>query len=85
MKGKILLYGWLLSWVLMVAGLGTMEWAQETGDPVFLLGLSMFMVFVLFSLLIIKNPKEAEEEVERFDLWCEKVCEKINRWLDCLV
>lgn len=72
MKGKILLYGWLFSWVFLFAGLGTMEWAMETGDPVFLRGLSLFMVFVVFCLLLIKNPKEVDKEVERFDRWFDK-------------
>lgn len=72
MKGKILLYGWLFSWVFLFAGLGTMEWAMETGDPVFLQGLLLFIVFVVFCLLIIKNPKEVNEEVERFDRWFDR-------------
>lgn len=72
MKGKILLYGWLFSWVLLFGGLGTMEWAMETGEPVFLAGFALFMVFVVFSLLIIKNPKEVNEEVARFDRWFDR-------------
>lgn len=72
MKGKILLYGWLFSCVLMVGGLGTMEWAMETGDLIFIPGLLMFMVFVIFSLLVIRNPKEVDKEVERFDRWFDR-------------
>lgn len=72
MKGRVILYGWLFSWILLFAGLGTMEWAMETGDPVFIQGLLMFMVFVVFSLLVIKNPKEMNEEVERFDRWFDR-------------
>lgn len=72
MKGKILLYGWMFSWLLMLGGLGTMEWAIETGDPIFIPGLLMFLVFVVFSLLVIKNPKEVNEEVEEFDRWFDR-------------
>lgn len=78
MKGRIILYGWLFSWILLFAGLGTMEWAMETGDPVFIPGLSMFMVFVVFSLLVIKNPKEMNEEVERFDRWFDRTFGKMR-------
>lgn len=72
MKGRIIIYGWLFSWVLMVGGLGTMQWALETGDPVFLKGLLMFLVFVVFSLLAIYNPKETGEAVNEFDRWFDK-------------
>ena len=34
--GRIILYGWVFSWLFLFAGLGTMEWAMETGEPVFL-------------------------------------------------
>lgn len=40
--GRIILYGWVFSWLFLFAGLGTMEWAMETGEPVFLKGLLMF-------------------------------------------
>lgn len=52
---------------------------METGDPVFLLGLSMFMVWVVFSLLAIKYPREVNREVENFDLWFDRTFEKLNR------
>lgn len=69
MKGRLILYGWLFSWVLLFAGLGTMEWAIETGDPVFLKGLALFMVFVGFSLLAIRYQQEVDEAVDEFDRW----------------
>lgn len=69
MKGRIILYGWLLSWLLMMGGLGAVEWAMETGDPVFLKGLLMFLMFVVFSLLVIYNPKDADKAVKEFDRW----------------
>ncbi|RHJ87608.1 hypothetical protein [Parabacteroides sp. AM08-6] len=72
MKGRIILYGWLLSWILMIGGLGTMEWAMETGEPVFILGLFMFMVFVIFCLLVIKYQKEADKAADEFDHWFER-------------
>lgn len=73
MKGRIILYGWLFSWILLFAGLGTMEWAMETGDPVFLPGLALFMVFVLFCWLVIKNEKEAEQAADEFDRWFDRM------------
>lgn len=73
MKGRIILYGWLLSWVLLLLGLGTMEWAMETGDPVFLEGLLMSLSFVVFSLLVIYNPTVTDEAVKEFDRWFDRV------------
>lgn len=72
MKGRIILYGWLLSWLFMMGGLGVMEWAMETGDPVFLEGLLMFLVFVVFSLLVIYNPTATDKAVNEFDRWFDR-------------
>lgn len=81
MKAKIILYGWVFSLLPMMAGIGTMEWAMETGDRVFIHGLLLFMIFVLFSYLVIKNKDIVDEEVKRFDLCFDRVFKKINRWL----
>lgn len=72
MKAKIILYGWIISWLPLIAGLGTMEWAVETGDPVMLIGLGLFLIWVVFSLLVIKNKKIVEKEVERFEVWFDR-------------
>lgn len=72
MKAKIILYGWVLSLLPMVAGLGTMEWAIETGDPVMLLGLGLFLVWVVFSMLVIRNQKIVDKEVKRFEDWFDQ-------------
>lgn len=72
MKAKIILYGWIISWLPMIAGLGTMEWAVETGAPVMLIGLGLFLIWVVFSLLVIKNKKIVEKEVERFEAWFDR-------------
>lgn len=80
MKAKIILYGWVFSLLPMMAGIGTMEWAMETGDRVFIPGLFLFMIFILFSFLVIKNRNIVDEEVKRFDLCFDRTLEKINRW-----
>ena len=80
MKAKIILYGWVFSLLPMMAGIGTMEWAMETDDRVFIPGLLLFMIFVLFSSLVIKNRDIVDEEVKRFDLLFDRVFDKINRW-----
>ncbi len=80
MKGRVMLYGWIVSWVFLFAGLGTMEWAMETGDPVFLMGLALFLVFVLFCWLVIRNKKEVDRAAEEFDQWFDRTFEKLNRW-----
>lgn len=72
MKAKIILYGWIISLLFMMSGLGTMEWAVETGDPVMLIGLGLFLSWVVFSLLVIRNKKIVEKEVERFEAWFDR-------------
>ena len=70
--GRIILYGWVFSWLFLFAGLGTMEWAMETGEPVFLKGLLMFLVFVLFTLLAIHFQQEADKAFEEFEQWFDR-------------
>ena len=81
MKAKIILYGWVFSFIPMMAGIGTMEWAIETGDHTFLLGLALFMIFVIFCCLVIKNREIVDEEVTQFDLFFCKTLEKLGKWL----
>lgn len=80
MKAKIILYGWVLSLLPMMVGIGTMEWAMETGDPVFIPGLLLFMIFILFSYLVIKNRDIIDVEAMRFDLAFDRFLEKFNKW-----
>lgn len=77
MKAKIILYGWVLSLLPMIAGLGTMEWAIETSEPVMLLGLGLFLTWVVFSVLVIRNQKIVDEEMKRFEDWFDRtfICE----------
>lgn len=70
--GRIILYGWVFSWLFLFAGLGTMEWAMETGEPVFFKGLLMFLVFVLFTLLAIHFQQEADKAFEEFEQWFDR-------------
>ena len=72
MIGRVLLYGWLVSWILLFAGLGTMEWAIETGDSIFIEGLALFMVFVTFSWLVIRHKKEVDKASDEFDRWFDR-------------
>lgn len=73
MKAKVILYGWIFSFIPMTVGLGTMEWAIETGDRVLLPGLGLFLVWVVFSLLVIRNQKEVDKEARRFDDWFDNI------------
>lgn len=72
MRAKIILYGWVVSLIPMIAGLGTMEWAVETGDPVMFTGLGLFLVWVVFSVLVIRNKRIVEKEAERFNDWFDR-------------
>lgn len=72
MKAKIILYGWILSLVPMTAGLGTIEWALETGEPILLQGLALFLIWILFSLLTIRNKRIVDQEMKQFERWFDK-------------
>lgn len=72
MKAKIILYGWVISLPCMIAGLGTMEWALETGEPGVLLGLLLFLVFVVFSVLVARNSADVDKEAERFEKFFDR-------------
>lgn len=85
MKAKIILYGWMVSILLMIGGLGSMEWAMETGEPVFLQGLLMFLVFLVFSGLVILYQEETDEEMERLEKWMDRVAKNINNWFEGLI
>ena len=85
MKAKIILYGWMVSILLMTGGLGSMEWAMETGEPVFLQGLLMFLVFLVFSGLVILYQEETDEEMERLEKWMDRVAKNINNWFEGLI
>lgn len=73
MKAKIILYGWVVSLLPMIAGLGTMEWAMEKGAPVMLLGLGLFLVWVVFSVLVIRNREIVDREAKRFNAWFDRI------------
>lgn len=73
MKAKIILYGWVLSLIPMIAGLVTMAWAVETGDPIILEGMVLFFIWVLFCWLVIRNEKIVDEEAKRFEDWFDRV------------
>lgn len=66
MKTKVILYGWAISWLFLLAGADTMEYGN------FAAGLLLFTVWVVFSLLLIENEKACGEEAERFEAWMDK-------------
>lgn len=67
MKTKVILYGWAISWLFLLAGADTMEYGN------FAVGGLLFVVWVVFSLLLIGNEKECGEEADRFEAWMDKV------------
>ena len=52
MKAKVILYGWVISWIFLFAGIGTIENDRE------LTGALLCTVWFVFSLLLIGNEKE---------------------------
>lgn len=71
MKAKIILYGWVISLPCMIAGLGTMEWALETGETGVLLGLLFFLVWVVFCVLVARNSADVDKEFEKFEAFMD--------------
>lgn len=63
MKAKVILYGWAASWLFLFAGIGTMEGGN------ILAGTLLFLVWVAFSLQLIRNESECRKELDRFDRW----------------
>lgn len=67
MKAKVILYGWAASWFCLFAGIGTMEGGN------FPTGILLFLVWVVFSLQLIRNENECRKELDRFDRWMCRV------------
>ena len=63
MKAKVILYGWVISWLFLFAGAGTMEHGS------FAVGLLLLAVWAVFSLLLLENEKACSEEADRFEEW----------------
>ena len=63
MKAKIILYGWVISWIFLFAGIGTMENGGE------LAGALLSTVWFGFSFALIKNEGACDKELERFEEW----------------
>lgn len=67
MKTKVILYGWAVSWLFLFAGIGTMD----SGN--YVTGMFLFLVWVAFSLLLMKNENECRKELDRFDRWMYRI------------
>ena len=67
MKAKVILYGWAISWLFLLAGADTMEYGN------FAAGLLLFAVWVVFSLLLIGTEMACGEEADRFEAWMDQV------------
>ena len=63
MKTKVILYGWAASWLLLIAGIGTMD----SGN--YVIGILLFFFFFACSLLLMRNENERRKELDRFDRW----------------
>ena len=66
MKAKVILYGWVISWIFLFAGIGTMEYGNE------LEGSLLCTIWFVFSLLLIGNEVECGKEADRFVAWIDK-------------
>jgi len=72
-KGRIIIYGWVVSIICLFVGLAMLEWAIETGAMIALEGMALISSFVVFSILICKNQHEADKALEEFNYWFDKV------------
>lgn len=63
MRAKVILYGWVLSWLFLFAGAA----AMDSGE--WLEGSLLCSVWFMFSWLLIGHEEECGEEAERFEEW----------------
>lgn len=68
MKAKIIIWGWVASFILLFAGIGTVE-SYEFGSREESLGWMLCVPWVVFSLLLVSNEKECLEEIDRIGNW----------------
>ena len=66
MKTKVIVYGWVISWLFLFSGINTMEYGNE------LAGSLLCAVWFVFSLLLIGNEETCGKEADRFEAWMEK-------------
>lgn len=67
MMTRIILYGWVASWLCLFAG----AYRLETGD--WLAGSLLCAVWFAFSWLVILNESECLREAERFEAWMDRL------------
>lgn len=59
MKTKIIFWGWMISWLLMMAGIGTLCDASEKGNASqWIIGFVLIGVWFVFSMLINDHKDE---------------------------
>lgn len=66
MKAKVILYGWVISWLFLFAGIDTIEYGNE------LEGSLLCTIWFVFSLLLIGNEVECGKVADRFVAWIDK-------------
>ena len=83
MKAKFILYGWTLSLIGLIGGLGILEYARERGEGNVLLGLGLIGFFALMSHLITRYGEIVDAEYERLGNWCTKtfMTHDIPQWV----
>lgn len=79
MKAKVIYWGWIVSWLFLLGGIGTMENA-ELGSGKWLWGVLLCCVWFVFSLLLIDRQDECLEEADKLERWADELFMKINKW-----
>lgn len=60
---------WAMSWLLLFAGIGTIEWAVETGEGSALGGLALVAIWLILTYLVcFKYADKVEKAIKWFGL-----------------
>lgn len=78
MKAKVILWVWAVGWLMLFAGIGTIEQA-EFGSLTGLMGWLLTLPWFVSSLLIIQNERECLKEADKLDAWIDNLFRRINK------
>lgn len=66
-RARVIIYGWVISFFLLFAGVGTMEWGK------WIIGGLLCMPFLVFSLLADQYSTSVDKALDELDEWIDKV------------
>ena len=66
-RARVIIYGWVIAFFLLFAGVGTMEWGN------WITGGLLCVPFLVFSLLMDKYKAAIDKELDEIEEWIDKV------------